>query len=63
MFKDCIIRQDINKFLNEYYNKIEKNNSLFNYYTIHNKEKLKLNNDQHQYILTLTNHLYLELLH
>ena len=51
MFKDCIIRQDINKFLNEYYNKIEKNNSLFNYYTIHKKEKLKLNNEQHQYIL------------
>jgi len=49
--KDCIIRQDVNKFLNEYYNKIEKNKSLINYYTIHNKEKLKLNDNQHQYIL------------
>jgi len=51
IFKDCIIPQDINKFLDEYYNKIEKNKSLINYYTIHNKEKLKLNNAQHQYIL------------
>jgi len=48
---DCIIPQDINKFLNEYYSKMEKNKSLINLYTIHNKEKLKLNNNQHQYIL------------